>query len=126
MPVVPDLPALPTGPTRKVQLGTIYGARSGDKGGIANIGVFARSAEAYAWLESSLTVDRIREMMPDVADLQIDRFELPNLWSLNFILHGFLGEGVSSSLRLDAQAKGLAEYLRACRFEVPVSLLPTG
>jgi hypothetical protein len=123
MPVVPDLPALPTGPTRQVQLGTIYGARSGDKGGIANIGVFARSAEAYVWLAHSLTVDRLREMMPDVADLPIDRFELPNLWSLNFILHGFLGEGVSSSLRLDAQAKGLAEYLRACRFEVPEVLL---
>ena len=123
-PVVPDLPAPPTGPIRQVQLGTIYGARSGDKGGIANIGVFARSAEAYVWLADSLTVDRLRKMMPDVADLPIDRFDLPNLWSLNFVLHGFLGEGVSSSLRLDAQAKGLAEYLRACPFPIPVELLP--
>ena len=124
VPVVPDLPPIPPGPTRNVELGTIYGARSGDKGGIANIGVFARSAEAYVWLAESLTEEKLREMMPDVADLEIERFELPNLWSLNFILHGFLGEGVSSSLRLDAQAKGLGEYLRACRLEVPEDLLP--
>ena len=104
-------------------LGVLFGARSGDKGGTANVGVFARSAGAYAWLQEALTVDRLRALLPDMAGLLIERFELPNLWSLNFLVHGLLGEGVSSSLRLDAQAKGLGEYLRACHMEIPEALL---
>ena len=118
-----DLPTAPGGPTRRVPLGTLFGARSGDKGGTANIGVFARRADAYAWLLEALTVDRLRSLLSDVAALPIDRYELPNLWSLNFLIHGLLGEGVSSSLRLDAQAKGLGEYLRACHVEIPEALL---
>ncbi len=120
------LPPVPTGPTRRVPLGDLVGSRSGDKGGIANLGVFARSADAYAWIVSELTVDRLRVLMPDMADLPIERFELPNLWSVNFLLHGLLGEGVSSSLRSDAQAKGLGEYLRACLVDIPESLLTRG
>lgn len=118
-----ELPAAPGGPTRRVQLGVLFGARSGDKGGTANVGVFARSPDAYAWLQEALTVDRLRSLLPDMAELPIERFELPNLWSLNFLVHGLLGEGVSSSLRLDAQAKGLGEYLRACHMEIPEALL---
>jgi hypothetical protein len=122
-PPVIALPAAPGGPTRRVPLGTLFGARSGDKGGTANVGVFARRADAYSWLQEALTVDRLRSLLPDVAELPIDRYELPNLWSLNFLIHGLLGEGVSSSLRLDPQAKGLGEYLRACHVEIPEALL---
>lgn len=117
------IPSPRAGPTRTVPLGELVGARSGDKGGIGNIGVFARRAEVYAWIADVLTVERLRSLMPDLAHLNIDRYLLPNLWSLNFVIHGLLGEGVSSSLRIDAQAKGLAEYLRACLIEVPKSLL---
>lgn len=125
-PVTPDpidIPSVPSGPTRRAPLGSILGARSGDKGGIGNIGVFARSALAYAWMAETLSVERLRVLMPDVAHLEIDRYELPNIWSLNFLVHGILGEGVNSSLRLDGQAKGLGEYLRACQMEVPELLL---
>jgi hypothetical protein len=101
----------------------LFGARSGDKGGIANLGVFAPSVAAYAWMAETLTVERLRILMPDIAGLEIDRFELPNVLSLNFLLHGFLGEGVNSSLRVDAQAKGLGEYLRACHVDIPEALL---
>ena len=125
-PVTPDpidIPSVPSGPTRRAPLGSILGARSGDKGGIGNIGVFARSALAYAWMAETLSVERLRVLMPDVAHLEIDRYELPNIWSLNFLVHGILGEGVNSSLLLDGQAKGLGEYLRACQMEVPELLL---
>ncbi|MDF1595662.1 MAG: DUF1446 domain-containing protein [Acidimicrobiia bacterium] len=122
-PLSTQIPSLPIGETRTVPLGELVGARSGDKGGTGNIGVFARKAEAYAWIADVLTVERLRSLMPDLAHLNVERYLLPNLWSLNFVIHGLLGEGVSSSLRIDAQAKGLAEYLRACRIEVPTSLL---
>ena len=90
---------------------------------MGNLGVFARSAMAYSWMAETLTIDFLRKLMPDVGHLDIDRFELPNLWSINFLVHGLLGEGVSSSLRLDAQAKGLGEYFRACMADIPISLL---
>ena len=88
--VVPDLPEVPSGETHRVPLGTILGSRSGDKGGNANLGVFARSIEAYAWMAQELTVERMRELLPEAAGLSIDRHELPNLWSLNFVIHGIL------------------------------------
>ncbi len=113
----------PTGATRTVPLGLIVGARSGDKGGNANLGVFVRSAAAFAWLESTLTVDRLRELLPETGGLAIDRFVLRNLWSINFVIHGILQEGVASSTRQDAQAKGLGEWLRARHVEIPRSLL---
>ncbi len=121
--VSPELPESPSGPTRRAPLGALLGARSGDKGGIANLGVFAPSVTAYAWMAETLTVERLRIVMPDIAGLEIDRFELPNVLSLNFLIHGFLGEGVNSSLRVDAQAKGLGEYLRACHLDIPEALL---
>ena len=109
--------------TRRVPLGVLFGARSGDKGGTANLGVWARSEAAWAWLEGYLTVDRLQGLLPEAADLGVQRHELPNLRALNFTLPGLLGEGVSSSTRLDPQAKGLGEWLRARIVEVPLSLL---
>jgi hypothetical protein len=109
-----------------VPLGTVVGARSGDKGGNANVGFWVRSLEEYRWLDDYLTVDRIRTLMPEAAGLEIDRYELPNLLAVNFVLHGLLGEGVSSSTRTDPQAKSLGEFLRARWVEVPKDLVEVG
>jgi hypothetical protein len=101
----------------------VVGARSGDKGGNANIGVFARTDEAWAWLDSMLTIDRLRELLPEVASLPIDRYRLPLLRSLNFVVNGLLGEGIAASLRQDGQAKSLGEWLRARVVDIPEVLL---
>jgi hypothetical protein len=116
-------PAPPAGPTRAVPLGTICGARSGDKGGNANVGVWVRSAEAYAWLAEFLTVERFRALISEARELDVDRYELPNLRAVNFVVKGLLGDGVAASLRSDPQAKTLGEYLRAKIVPVPVHLL---
>ena len=112
------------GPTSHRPLGTIVGARSGDKGGNANVGLWARSPEAYGWLTSMLSVDRFKALLPEAADLAVHRHELPNLLALNFVVVGLLGEGVASSTRSDPQAKALGEQLRAAVVDVPDSLLP--
>ncbi|MHB1986964.1 MAG: acyclic terpene utilization AtuA family protein [Acidimicrobiales bacterium] len=105
-----------TGP---LALGRIVGARSGDKGGNANLGVWARTADAFEWLSWFLTVERLVELLPETASLEVRRYELANLKALNFVITGLLGQGVSSSPRVDAQAKGLGEYLRAKIVAVP-------
>ena len=114
----------PSGATRRVPLGTVFGARSGDKGGNANLGMFARSDEAWAWLDEFLTVERLRELLPEVAELPVDRYRLPAIRSLNFLIHGLLEEGVAASTRQDAQAKSLGEWLRARHVDLPEALLP--
>jgi hypothetical protein len=113
----------PNGATRQAPLGTVVGARSGDKGGNANVGFWATTERAYAWLESYLTVERFRMLAPESGDHEVERHELPNLRALNFVVRGILGEGVASSTRLDPQAKGFGEYLRAKVVEVPDELL---
>ncbi len=112
-------------PTRRVPLGTIIGARSGDKGGNANVGLWARTDEAWAWLRGYLTLDEFRALLPEADGLEIRRFEFANLAALNFVVVGLLGEGVASSTRPDPQAKGLGEYLRSRLVEIPVELLNT-
>jgi hypothetical protein len=125
----PDLPPpvttidAPGGPTRRVPLGTLFGARSGDKGGNANVGVWARSADAYAWLDRNLTTERFKELVPEAAGLEVRRYELPNLNAVNFVVVGILGEGVASSTRPDPQAKSLGEYLRSRLVDLPETLL---
>ncbi len=114
----------PGPPQREVPLGAVCGARSGDKGGNANLGVWARSADAYLWLESYLDVERLRALLPETRELEVDRFEFPNLLALNFVIKGLLGDGVGASLRSDPQAKTLGEYLRAKRVPIPLALLP--
>ncbi|MGI9030996.1 MAG: acyclic terpene utilization AtuA family protein [Ilumatobacteraceae bacterium] len=94
-------------------LGHWFGARSGDKGGNANVGVWARDDAGYAWLAANLTPERIQQLLPEARDLEVRRYELPNLRALNFVLVGYLGEGVASSTAFDPQAKGLGEYLRS-------------
>ncbi len=110
--------------TVRLPLGRIIGARSGDKGGNANVGVWARSDEAFAWLDGYLTIDRLRLLMPETAHLTIRRYRLENIRALNFVIEGLLGEGVASSVRLDGQAKSLGEYLRAKLVDLPSSLAP--
>jgi hypothetical protein len=109
--------------TALLPLGELMGARSGDKGGNANVGVWARSEESYDWLRQFLSVDKLRELLPETAELVIDRYELANLRALNFVVRGILGQGVAASTRPDAQAKSLGEYLRSRRVPVPTSLL---
>ncbi len=123
-PLTPAFPPPPTGPTKRVPLGAIIGARSGDKGGNANVGLWARSDEAYAWLNSYLTIERFKELVAEARPLEVRRYAFPNLRALNFVLVGLLGEGVASSTRMDAQAKSLGEYVRAKLVDIPESLLP--
>jgi hypothetical protein len=126
LPVTPapvPLPAPPAGRTVRAPLGRVAGARSGDKGGNANVGLWARTPAAYAWLERTLTADRLRVLLPEARGLAIERHALPNLLALNFVIKGLLGEGVSSSTRSDPQAKSLGEYLRARVVDVPEALL---
>ena len=104
-------------------LGLIAGARSGDKGGNANVGLWARDPAAFAWLREELTVARFRSLLPEAAELEIQRYELPNLAALNFVIVGLLGRGVAASARPDPQAKGLGEYLRSRLVDVPAVLL---
>jgi hypothetical protein len=104
-------------------LGEIVHARSGDKGGDANLGVWVRDPHAWEWLKSTLTVDELRRLLPEARALPITRYELPNLGAVNFLIQGLLGTGATSSLRLDSQAKALGEWLRARSTKVPKSLV---
>ncbi len=121
------LPSVPAGgepgPTKRVPLGLVAGARSGDKGGNANIGVWARTDAAWQWLASVLTGERLKELLPECASHPVTRHLLPNLRAMNFVVEGLLGEGVASSTRFDPQGKALGEWLRARYVDVPTSLL---
>lgn len=136
----------------RAPLGAIAGARSGDKGGDANVGVWipdpveraavrcahgeqasltatqpdvALADARYAWLCEYLTVERLRNLLPEASPLAVERYLLPNLRAINFVIHGLLGRGVAASTRSDPQAKGLGEHLRARIVEIPVALAPS-
>ena len=111
-------PAL-QGEMDEISFGRLFGARSGDKGGCANIGVWAKTDLAFSFLYDFLSVEKLKELMPDLNKFSIDRYELPNINSLNFYIHGILEDGVSSNNRMDGQAKSLGEYLRAKTISVP-------
>jgi hypothetical protein len=116
----------PAEPMARAPLGTIIGARSGDKGGNANVGLWAGHASHYVWLRDFLTVDGFTALLPEADGLEIRRFEFPRVLALNFVVVGLLGEGVASSTRPDPQAKSLGEYLRSRLVDIPVSFLPDG
>ncbi len=118
---VPDGPG-PAGGTVRAPLGLVCAARSGDKGGNANVGVWTRDAATFGWLRGYLTEGRVRELIPEAAGLPVHRYELANLNALNFVIAGLLGEGVASSARPDPQAKGLGEYLRSRHVNLPAGL----
>ncbi|MGY4972308.1 acyclic terpene utilization AtuA family protein [Streptomyces nigrescens] len=116
----PPLPEpLPAGATRRGPLGQVAGARSGDKGGSANVGVWARTDRAWRWLAHELTVERFRQLLPETAELPVDRHVLPNLRALNFVVDGLLGEGVAAQTRFDPQAKAVGEWLRSRHMDIP-------
>ena len=119
----PAVDAAASAPTSRLPLGRIAGARSGDKGGSANVGVWVRDDEAYRWLAGELTVDRFRELLPETAPLPVTRNALPNLRALNFVVDGILGDGVASNMRHDPQAKALGEWLRSRHVDIPESLV---
>ncbi len=126
-------PASPTssgraGGVRRVPLGTLVHARSGDKGGDANLGLWVsaddpRADARAAWLLDTVTPDWVRALLPEAAGLEIDVVALPNLRGVNVVLHGLLGLGVAASSRFDPQAKGLGEWARSRHVDVPEELL---
>lgn len=122
-PVVLELPEAPRGPTVRVPFGRVFAARSGDKGGDANLGVWARDVDAYAFLREFLSVERLKTLLVDLEPYEVERYELCNLLAVNFYIRGILGLGAAASHRMDPQAKTLAEYLRARVVEVPRALL---
>jgi len=136
--------------TQRLPLGTFVGARSGDKGGDANVGawvvdpaeaaavVLAHGGAAalavpeaaivladarYAWLLTVLTEDGLRALLPEARDLAIEVHPLANLRAVNIVIHGLLGRGVAETTRVDPQAKGLGEHLRARLVDIPDALL---
>ncbi|MEP6786363.1 MAG: acyclic terpene utilization AtuA family protein [Sphingomonadales bacterium] len=109
----------PEAGTVEVALGRLFGTRSGDKGGNANIGVWAPDEKSYEWLSAFLTIERLKAILPDVEPFSIARHTLANLRAMNFVIVGLLGEGVASSTRMDRQAKGLGEYLGCKTIRVP-------
>jgi len=116
-------PDPPSGEVATMPLGEFLGTRSGDKGGDANLGVYARGDAGWAWLDNELTVERLQELLPETADLHVDRYRYPDLRSLNFVIRGLLQEGVAASTRQDPQAKALGEWLRARVVEAPIAVL---
>ena len=114
----------PAEPVARLPLGTIIGARSGDKGGNANVGLWAGRTSHYVWMRDFLTIERMGELLPEAGGLEIRRYELPRVLALNFVVVGLLGEGVASSTRPDPQAKSLGEYVRSRLVDIPVHFLP--
>lgn len=123
--VINDAPAGPlaSGATTHAPLGRLFGTRSGDKGGHANLGIFARGDEAFWWLDQFLSVDELQRLLPETATLVVERYRLPAIRSLNFVIHDLLDQGVAASTRQDAQAKGLGEWLRSRYVDLPTTLL---
>jgi hypothetical protein len=120
-PPLPEPP--PAGPTRRAPLGLVAGARSGDKGGNANVGVWVRSDEAWRWLAHTLTADAFRQLVPESRELTVTRHLLPGLRAVNFTVEGILGQGVAAQHRFDPQAKALGEWLRSRHLDIPEALL---
>jgi hypothetical protein len=137
------------GGAEHLPLGSVFGARSGDKGGAGNVGVWAPAPDEaiavaasrgqapadgipdealadlrYFWLEGHITAESIHELLPETAQLRVDVHKFPNLRAVNVVIHGLLGRGVADSTRVDPQAKGLGEHLRARYADVPTSLRP--
>ncbi len=110
----------------RVPLHVLVGARSGDKGGTANVGLWADTDAVAGWLLDELTVESLKTLLPEVVAFEIERHPLPNLRAVNFVVHGILGWGVASNLRLDTQAKGLGELLRSRSVDVPSLLVSEG
>ncbi len=117
------MPSLPESKNARVPFGKAFATRSGDKGGNANLGVWAKTPPAYVFLSEYLTIDRLKQLLADLNEYEIERYELPNLLAINFYIKGILGDGVAASMRSDPQAKTLGEYLRAKMVDLPEAIL---
>jgi hypothetical protein len=113
--------------TRNLPLGTFVHARSGDKGGDANVGLWVKQGDKreqrVEWLLDFLSPEIVRQLVPEAADLDVDIHPLPNLGGANIVIHGLLGDGVAASTRFDPQAKGLGEWVRSRRVHIPQEIL---
>ena len=135
-PVEPTFPSAPSAPISSasttsaglvnVPLWVLVGGRSGDKGGDANVGLWADSDVVAEWLLAQFDTTQFKETLAEAAPFEIRRYPLANLRAVNFVIHGYLGWGVASNLRLDTQAKGLAERLRSRYVLVPADLISAG
>jgi hypothetical protein len=117
------IPPLPVGKMIRMPLGRVFATRSGDKGGNANLGVWAKTPEAFAFLRGFLTTEKLKELLRDMSGFEMERYEFANLLAVNFYIKGVLGEGVAASMRSDPQAKTLGEYLRAKVIEIPEAIV---
>jgi hypothetical protein len=109
--------------TRTAALGTVAYARSGDKGGNSNVGIWAPDQRTWQWLRGALSTAELRRLMPEIKELDVVRHEFPNLRAVHFVLRGLLGTGGSSNQRIDQVGKAVGEYLRAKHLPIPVELL---
>ena len=116
--------AVGLGPTRRLPLGTVAGARAGDKGGHVNVGVWVREDRAWPWLSALLTEDRVRELLPETVGLDLEITRLPTLRAVNVVVRDLLGLGVAYNARFDPQGKGVGEWLRSRHIDIPEVLLP--
>ena len=121
-PVVPS--SRDWGPTAAVPLGSLFDARSGDKGGNANVGIWTDNDDAFRWAEEVITAEMLRTLVPEAAELEIERFVLPNLRAMNFVIKGLLDGGATETLRFDGQAKALGEYVRSRHVPLPRTMVP--
>jgi hypothetical protein len=108
---------------RRVALGTVAYARSGDKGGNSNIGIWTPDVRTWPWLRRFLSSAELRRLIPEAKDLVILRHELPELRAVHFVLRGMLGTGGSSNLRVDRVGKAIGEYVRSKQVPIPEDLL---
>ncbi|MET8779145.1 acyclic terpene utilization AtuA family protein [Nocardia sp. NPDC004654] len=113
-------------PVRQAPLGALTYARSGDKGGNSNVGIWTPHERVWPWLREYLTTDELRRLMPETKDLDIVRHEFPHLRAVHFVLRGLLGTGGSSNLRIDQVGKAVGEYLRAKPVAIPEDLFTGG
>ncbi|MGA8048486.1 MAG: acyclic terpene utilization AtuA family protein [Dermatophilaceae bacterium] len=117
--------AVDLGPTRRLPLGTVAGARAGDKGGHVNVGVWVRDERAWPWLSALLTEETVRDLLPETAGLDLEITRLPNLRAVNIVVRDLLGLGVAYNARFDPQGKGVGEWLRSRHVDIPEALLPS-
>ncbi|WP_028938456.1 acyclic terpene utilization AtuA family protein [Pseudonocardia spinosispora] len=123
-PVHPEPTPVPlSAQVSRVPLGTVAYARSGDKGGNSNVGIWAISQEAWPWLRAELSTEGLRALLPELKELDVVRHEFPNLRAVHFVLRGLLGTGGSANQRIDQVGKAVGEYIRAKHVLVPSALV---
>jgi Acyclic terpene utilisation family protein AtuA len=123
---VGQMSAGPSDRTVRGALGLVCAARSGDKGGNANVGLWTRGPAEFGWLREYLTTEKFLELLTEARGLRVERYELPNLRALNFVIIGLLGNGVADATRADPQAKGLGEYIRSRHVDLPAEFIREG